>query len=344
MALLSAALTPVACEVALRVCRCKPTLQSGFYLTSDWYVRDRETIMIKPCFRQDDYYATPQAAKIVVTLGDSFCEGFAVPAEESFPAVLRTLLAGNNPSVRILNLGQGNTGPDQQLKIFTHYALPRVKPDIVIWTIYPNDILDNVDKAIYTLSSEGRLVPLNGASSWLERRQLLFENFPLPRSIKGESYLFGFCMKATERWARCQVPPAYRNDPYQWGLKKVGASLAEMDRLAEDKGFRAYYVLIAPQSVYLWDAHRPGSGEPGRKNPRLDHSRLETVMRERRGYIDARFANPYSSPPASPEIFADESVDKSSLGNRHFNRLGNRLLAEKVATRLQRDGLDDATK
>ncbi len=122
-----------------------------------------------------------------MTLGDSFTEGYPVYNGKTYPDVLRGLLSNAECRINVINAGQGDTGTDQQLKMFTRYILPRLKPDVVIWSIYPNDIMDNVEKAVYTVSDNNKFVPLDGPKSWLSIRQFIYDNFPLPAPVKKEA-------------------------------------------------------------------------------------------------------------------------------------------------------------
>jgi lysophospholipase L1-like esterase len=59
------------------------------------------------------FYAVDPARKTVVTLGDSFTEGFPVDDSNNYPSVLGRLLDERGMPVNIINMGMGDSGPDQ---------------------------------------------------------------------------------------------------------------------------------------------------------------------------------------------------------------------------------------
>ncbi len=326
-------------EAGLRVFHYKPALQRAFYLTEAWRVPDKETIMINPVFLRDDFFSSHNFDKTVVTLGDSFTEGYPVYNGKTYPDVLSELLSNAECRIKVINAGQGDTGTDQQLKLFTKYILPRLKPDVVIWSIYTNDIMDNIEKAVFTVSDSNKLVPLDGPMSWLSIRQLIYDNFPLPAPIKKESYLFNLLMKSTERLQRWQVPQQFKKNDEAWGLQKIKLAVEEMNRLAKINGFDIYYVLIVNQSVYLEEADPLNWKDDARA---VRYRKIEAMLHDHVDVINARFSNPYmrsgmedENPAGAPDIFADEKRDGNVFGDRHFNETGYRLLAVKVAQRLR---------
>ena len=324
----------VTVELVLRVFSYKPKLQRAFYLTAAWYVPDNETIVIKPAFLREDYFSSNNNETTIVTLGDSFTEGYPVFNGKTYPDVLKGLLWDAGCRVNVINAGQGDTGTDQHLKLFTTYILPRLKPDIVIWSIYSNDILDNVEKAVYTISGNNKLIPIDGPKSWFSIRQLIYDKFPLSATIKNDSYLFNLLLKSTERLQRWQVPETYKNNAEEWGLQKIKLAVDEMNRLAKTYGFEIYYVIITNQSVYLQQADTLKWKDNIRA---VSHRKIEAMLGDQGNIINARFNNPYirsgtkdENPTGAPDIFADEKRDGNVLGDRHFNETGYRLLADKV--------------
>jgi lysophospholipase L1-like esterase len=321
-------------ETGLRIMRYKPELQRAFYLTEAWRVPDKEIIMINPAFLQKKYFLSNNYKKTIVALGDSFTEGYPVSKDNTYPNVLRELLLDAGCSINVINAGQGDTGTDQHLKLFTRYILPRLKPDAVIWSLYPNDIMDNIEKAVYTVSDDNKLVPLNWPKSWLSIRQLIYDNFPLSADMKNKSYLFNLLLKSTESLQRWQVPEKYKNNAEDWGLQKIRLAVEEMNQLAGIYGFDVYYVLIANQSLYLEQADTLNWKDNTRA---VMYRKIENMLDDQVNIISARFSNPYlhagienENPDGVSDIFSDKKRDGNVLGDRHFNEAGYRLLAQKV--------------
>ncbi len=336
-------------EIGLRVFRYKPELERDFYLTSNWRVLDKETIMINPRFLKDDFYTSGDYDKTIVTLGDSFTEGFPVGEGKTYPDVLKELLQIVGSRVNVINVGLGDSGTDQHLKLFTRYILPRLKPDVLIWSIYPNDVWDNMEKAVYTISDNNRLIPKDVSKSWLYRRQLIYDWFPLSASMKQESYLLNILLKSTEILKFSQIPQEYKGKSEEWGLKKILMAVEEMNRLAERHGFTVYYILIAPQALYLEEV----DSQKWKTYPTLiQYRRIEAMLHDRVDFINARFDNPYlrfetkaGNTMETPDIFADGKRDRNRIGDRHFNEIGYQLLAQKVLKNLSlRGGVSGSVK
>jgi hypothetical protein len=76
-----------------------------------------------------------QSATIdVATLGDSFAQGYCVPAEKSFVGIIR----GRYPAT--LNLGMAGNGPLSMLASLREY-LPSFKPKVVLWFYFEGNDL-----------------------------------------------------------------------------------------------------------------------------------------------------------------------------------------------------------
>jgi hypothetical protein len=72
----------------------------------------------------------------VVALGDSYTQGYCVPSDKNYVAIIR----GRNPET--LNLGMAGEGPLLMLATFKEYV-PRFRPKAVLWFYYEgNDLWD----------------------------------------------------------------------------------------------------------------------------------------------------------------------------------------------------------
>ena len=99
--------------------------------------------MINPRFLAGDFYKVTSSAQTVVMIGDAFTEG-TLSKGPTYPSVLQNLLLHAGWHVNMVNMGLAKSGPDQHLRLFKQYLLPKLTPDIVIWTFYANDIWDNI--------------------------------------------------------------------------------------------------------------------------------------------------------------------------------------------------------
>lgn len=329
-------------EFGLRVFGYKPELRDSYYLTENWFVLDSNTIMILPHLLSNDYYSDVENAdKVIVSMGDSFTEGYPVSLDQSYPSVLEKLLSAKK-KVKVINAGLGNSGPDRQLRLFKEYILPKLKPDIVIWSFYPNDIWDNVTSPSYGLN-KGKLVALRGEKNWLYIRQIIYDRFHFIGDIRLSSYLFNLILASTEKLSLSQVPRSYKERPELWGIEKLKLEVKEINRLAELNGFQVYFVLIAPQAIYLSEIDRDNWAVNA-------YWEMYSVLCNQPHFIDAYFNSflynknivgedkvlgIHSSEKV--DIFSNEAKDVNEFGNRHYNELGYWLMARLIESRLSLD-------
>ena len=292
-------------------------------------ISDPDVLLVDRHFLEDDFYETYRVddpTKLLVALGDSFTQSFPVSQEDSYPSVLQRTLSDAGWNVRVMNAGIGDTGSDQQLRIFEKYILPRVDPDIVVWQFYTNDTYDNVIKPLFVIEGALTLTPIDARNNWLYRRQRFVERVPLPSIIKRYSHIFHLLLRRYELDRRSQVPPD--TDANDWGRRKVGLAVARMAELAEQFDFDIWYALAQPQALYQDDLEVGASGY----NDAVEYPKLLAILGEQPGFIHTQF-DPTSSEYTEPhvDLYADGTRDPSLPGSRHFNEAGYRLFARSVA-------------
>lgn len=200
-------------EIGMRLAGWNPDLQCEWMLGNPQLVLDADVIIIPRCLLDPTFYAPP-AAPLILTIGDSFTQGFPVRPQHAYPAVLQRLLAARGVAAEVRNAGMGDSGPDQQLRLLVTRLLPKLRPAVVVWQLFANDVWDNLTKSVYRLRDD-HLVPVSGARHWLAVRQRVFDWTPLPRTIKRKSRLFQLLL---HRFERSERPPI---DPVQWSLAKL---------------------------------------------------------------------------------------------------------------------------
>ena len=318
----------------------RPILSSEWRLHADWMSLDADVIQVHERFLDDDFYVFAPATELkVVALGDSFTEGACLWSEPEamYPTLLERQLRDAGVKAAVMNAGMTDSGPDQELRLFKRFILPKVTPDVVVWQFYQNDLYDNIIHAVYTDSDTQRLVPLNAAENWTSVRQRLHDDFPLPEIIKSRSYVFQHLLRLTELTRAAAVPEAHRADPNRWSLRKIELAVEEMNELASTHGFLAFYALVAPQSMYLSSA----GDYYGSQMHRLLYDVLSTQER----FIEIRVTAPdlkgqgVEIEGAEPSdiaavVFCDEERDGNTLGDRHFAEIGHDVFATKVAERI----------
>lgn len=251
-----------------------PPLQSGWMLGGTYSTLDDDLITIPRFLLAPEFYARPADRPLVLAIGDSFTQGYPVDAEQTYPAVLQQRLAARGVQVDVANAGMGDSGPDQQLRLLETRLLPRLRPAVVVWTFYANDLWDNVLKPVYTIE-EGRLVPISSATHWIAFRQRLFDAVP-PWFARG-SWAFHALLHATEAKGVDLVPSSERADPTAWAARKLRLELASFDRLAHEARFTPYVVLIAPQSRYLDAGNAPAHSHAWSS---VEHGKLAALLGE----------------------------------------------------------------
>lgn len=136
----------------------------------------------------------------VITIGDSFTEGFGVAANETFSADLERILQSRNPAARVLNLGVSGTGPNDYARVFA-YAL-RLRPRSVIIGFFVGN--DATEARAPHPSSRWRAVQFIDEKIRIGRR-LLNPN-PFQSGIVASAYRWWVCRNAgitvDEFWRR----------------------------------------------------------------------------------------------------------------------------------------------
>jgi lysophospholipase L1-like esterase len=323
----------VCAEIALRPW--PPKLVSGWMLRlSRSYVLDDHLIFSNPRLRDPRRYSRAAGLPLVLALGDSFTAGYPVHESCNYPATLRRLLTQKGAPAKVIGAGLGDSGPDQHFKIFIHYALPRVRPDVVIWQFYPNDITDSFSKALYTLET-GKLKPLSVKDSWLYQRQILFDRIPLPPRLKKRSRLIYYLLACRQFAEWLGFKWSYAEYGENWAITKIHLQISEMRRLERELGFRLYIVLLAPQRKYLSESERASLAS--KRWDRVIHYQLlyEQLASEPR-FIAIEFNNP--DDPPWRELFVGPDRDGNDFGDRHLSEKGYALMAERIGERLLADG------
>ena len=318
-------------------------------------VSNKHLILVDPRFLQPDHYSVRPERPTIVALGDSFTAGATVEETQSYPSVLARLLAEQGSEMNIINMGMGDSSPDQQLRLFKNYVLANVKPDAVIWAFYANDIGDNWRLPVYDIV-EDTLHPMDGGMHWLGIRHSVHWSIPLPLSFKESSPLLRVLYVGMEIVGRPLIREADREADLAKSIRKIDLSIAEMNRLSRAHGFVIYYVNIAPQSLYVQN-----SGEQAKFKDDYNEYIADLLVSHYRIIgdllvaeslvLDARFGNgalpgcnggqPEADTEllASDDIFAGPERDGNLLGDRHFNEVGYSLLAASLAQCLQGLGL-----
>jgi len=95
--------------------------------------------------------------KRVIVYGDSCIEAEFSELGQTFVGKLESKLQTKLPGVEVINAGVIGYGPDQS-SLRMEDELPRLKPDLVILALYPNDFGDMLRNKLFKLDERGQLV------------------------------------------------------------------------------------------------------------------------------------------------------------------------------------------
>ena len=299
-----------------------PEVAWPWQLESGSRVPDRATILIHPKFLDEDHYDTGDAERVIVALGDSFTEGYPVGGEAAWPALVEASFALSNKRTRVINVGLGNSGPRQQVRILEDHVLPRVVPDDVVWAFYANDLTDDRVQNTFSVQN-GRLVPLDASEHWIYRRLAVWESVPLPRALRNRSAILRNYMAYWESRERSQelADVSVEDDQLELVVERLV-------RRANEEGFRLWLVLIKPEAAYAEVVEALGTS-----NPRLlEYHRLREILGRHPFVFEVDLEEPGLR---TSDIFVDSSRDHAAEGDHHFNEEGQRRMAMQLTDLLR---------
>jgi lysophospholipase L1-like esterase len=260
----------------------------------------------------------------LAALGDSYTEGYCVPSDRNFVALVRE----KHPAT--LNLGIQGNGPLLELAGLTEY-LVHVRPRSVLWFYYEgNDLVDlEVERRNPLLTSYLR----DGFTQNLMARQ------PSVDKAIREYFADGAARRSAERPAQLDVEDVLflRNLRDRLRLALTGSLALDFDEEASLALLRD--VLAAARSrVEGWDGtlvfvylpsvwtHLPEADQP--RQSRLRERVLQMARAAGVPVIDVSADFLAHPDPASLFVSADREA--------HYNERGYRLVAEKLLARLPR--------
>jgi len=343
-------------ECVLRLFKIKPVLQGEWIIDTvdkKTWLLDKDVIFSTSEFNNPDHYKTQPGDLKIVALGDSFTQSFPAQAQDTYPAQLQILLDKKINNAKVINVGMGYAGTDKELEIFKKKVLPNVKPDIVIWQVYFNDIWDNIGLSIYRIDKKtNKLVPHGVTFNWAYFRQKMFNFFPGTLEMKKNSYLLRLLLKTTERLETFYIPKMSKPEIYMYGYEKIKLAIKEMETLAATNNFHLYLVLAGIQQHYLaqenviFKEDISGSNESTqhilmllRQQPKSMASLINTDFQiDDLKTLDSVFPEKAPFTSLGMNLYADGIDDPTSvLGVRHYNKYGYWLFAQKIGAKILKD-------
>lgn len=324
------------CEILLRINHYYPNNEAAG-LEANWKLTDKKQACLMPLSFPKIQDFCDNSKQQIITVGDSFTKGYPLTLNDSYPSQLQKLLNQNSNFYCVVNYGQSNTGTDQQLRIFEDLILPASNPSIVIWSLYPNDIWDNIQFPMYQLDEKNqKLLP---QACWQNYSYLNLKilEAAFPKIIKQHSYVYNLIFEVLKLLLKFQIPNIYQKDPGIYGALKLKLGINRIIELSKIHNFKLYFLVIAPQSQYL-DKNLVVKDWTNTSYRKIKHILVDN--QHQNFIIDASFLNnPKDDATLNKIIFSEESEDSTPLGDKHFNKVGYGYLAKIIYDRMVQDNL-----
>jgi lysophospholipase L1-like esterase len=237
--------------------------------------------------------------KRILVLGDSLVFGHGVGDADSFPARLEAIFRERGQRVEVLNGGVPGYGTDQSYQSFA-LRLRRLKPDLLIFAIYVNDLDDNIRQPLFTIDGD-RLVPIDARKTWLYLAGLIETSKLGPLKRTRVYDLLQSSLAGRDPFSL--LPFREQSQLLQWSKRKVLLEIESLRRMSDEDGFDLLVLGMPHPDLhgYEWWSEIEGLDVWS-----LDSSR-EPLWRER------------------PELFFKDA---------HLRPAGNQALAELVEASL----------
>jgi len=237
--------------------------------------------------------------KRIVVLGDSMTFGHGVNQDETFPNQLEALFSMDGKAVDVLNAGVKGYGPDQSFKFYVT-RLQDLSPNLLVFTLFANDVRDCIDTPLYDLR-DGRLQPLDAKENWLYIRCKLGTIFPewiLNRRLfrKGASTFARFTARTPHQGMSAA-------ELRRWAQDKILAEIKELKRIGDARGFDLLVLCI-----------------PCREGSRSRYSWLDPLKREGVWVLEAH----------QDPLWQERKSELFYRVDQHFTPKGCEVLARKV--------------
>lgn len=275
----------------------------------------------------------------ILVLGDSFTFGTDVREEEAFPRVLESLLnQRGGPRAQVINAGVPGWSPFQYAQYYEHYGR-QLDPDLVIVGFFVgNDAYSPHTRLqdVRLTAAAGKRVSRQAATDrWLAPKILLYEHSHLARlvfnrGLMAESdFTRSDCSDFTESLLAAQRETLRVHRPRSHGAERAvsrsARQVARVHRMAAEAGIPCLVVLIPTEAQVNPELQRRLVAGSGRSA--YDFGMPNTLLRE---LLASRRIPVLDLLPA----FRREP-SCLYMNDTHWNPLGHRLAAERIAARLR---------
>ena len=188
----------------------------------------------------------------IIIIGDSMTFGHGVTNEEAFPNQLENVFREHHQNVDVINAGVNGYGTDQAYKLFTKRLLS-LKPSMLIFTIYINDLSDNINFPLYAIE-DNVLAPIDPRKNWLYVLGRLDQIMPaIIRSRK----IYHFVINKLANKDLFSVRPKLNSEGlHRWSQQKTMLQITGLQDLGRINGFELMVLCIPSkwekQGYYQW--------------------------------------------------------------------------------------------
>lgn len=249
----------------------------------------------------------------ILAIGDSFTYGHGVGDDETYPAVLATLLRAAHGDVTVVNAGVPGYSTDQAYAYFVRHGAA-LDADLVIAGIHCSDISDNWEAPLYDLTGDGTLVARDARDSRMYRMGAMLGDLP---ALLQRSRLFDVVIASVEWQDGASARPAVA-DLSAWSRRKIVAEMRDVAARGAARSTRTAVVLM-PCKKALADPDADGFGSLAADLAAAGIPVLDATPAIRRTHGDL-----------APLFFRADV---------HLNAAGNRALATAVADYVTAHGL-----
>jgi lysophospholipase L1-like esterase len=259
--------------------------------------------------RDDEIGPRESFEKRIIALGDSMIFGHGVDDEQTFPNQLEAIFREVDRRVDVINAGIKGYGTDNAYKLFKARLHPlALKPDLVIFSIYSNDLYDNIGQPLYTIEN-GTLAPLDPKRNWIYLLGSIERATP---EFFRNRILYGIVLsRFVGRDVYSVLPDLDDEELVEWAAKKAALEIVDLQRLGREKGFRVMVLCVpyrdGPADFYAW---------------------LQPVTKLGAWLFD----------PSQDPVWQADAKRLFFGKDYHLTPAGNRLLAEMVSDDLARAG------
>ena len=190
--------------------------------------------------------------KRIIITGDSMTFGHGVNNEETFPNQLENIFREHHQSVEVINAGISGYGTDQAYKLFTTRLLS-LKPSMLIFAIFTNDLPDNINLPLYTIEANA-LAPIDPTKNWLYALGQVDQVMP---GIIRKRRIYRFVInRLTNKDLFSVLPDLNSEGLHRWSQQKILLQIARLQDLGRINGFELMVLCIPSKwgntGYYKW--------------------------------------------------------------------------------------------